>query len=154
MNPPPIPVPVVRDQDAEHLRLLSIFHYVTAGLGVFGMCFIGFHYYMMTTIFLQVSHADKPGKGGPPPEVFLDVFKWFYLFFGLAALIGTVLNVLAAGFLARRRNRIFCLITGGLNCLHMPVGTLLGVFTLIVLNRDSVREKFAAEAAAQVPAPS
>jgi hypothetical protein len=143
MNPPSIPVPVIRDQDAEHLRLLSIFHYVTAGLGAFGMCFIGVHYSMMSSFLLHASHADKSGKGGPPPEIFMDVFKWFYLLFGVAALIGTVLNVLAAGFLARRRNRTFCLITAGLNCLHMPIGTLLGVFTIIVLNRDSVRAKFA-----------
>lgn len=152
MNPPPFPPPVLRDQDAEHLRLLSIFHYVTAGLGVFGMCFMGFHYHMMNTIILRASHAAKSGKSGLPPEDFFEIFKWFYLAFGVAALIGTVLNVLAAGFLARRRNRTFCLITGGLNCLHMPIGTLLGVFTIIVLNRDSVRAKFAA--AYQAPASS
>ena len=30
----------------------------------------------------------------------------------------------------------------GLNCLHMPLGTLLGVFTFIVLARPSVQALF------------
>lgn len=152
MNPPPLSAPVVRDQDGEHLRLLSIFHYVIAGFGVFGMCFIGFHYYLMSTVFLNPRLLEKSSKGGPPPEVFFDAFKWFYLFFGLAILVGIVMNVLAAGALARCRNRTLCFITAGLNCLHFPLGTALGVFTIIVLNRESVRAKFAA--AEQSPASS
>jgi len=30
------------------------------------------------------------------------------------------------------------MIVAGLNCLHIPLGTLLGVFTLVVLSRGSV----------------
>jgi hypothetical protein len=30
----------------------------------------------------------------------------------------------------------------GVECLFMPVGTVLGVFTIIVLVRDSVKELF------------
>ncbi len=34
---------------------------------------------------------------------------------------------------------------GGVECLFMPVGTVLGVFTIIVLVRDSVKELFRSE---------
>jgi hypothetical protein len=142
MNPLPFPAPVIRDQDAEQLRLLSVFHYVHGGLGVFGLAFIGFHYFLMSTVFLNIARSEKPTKGGLPPDAFFEVFKWFYLFFGLVLLAGIIMNVIAGISLARRRNRLLCLITGGLNCLHMPLGTVLGVFTIIVLNRDSVRAKF------------
>jgi hypothetical protein len=30
----------------------------------------------------------------------------------------------------------------GIECIFMPVGTVLGVFTIIVLMRDSVKELF------------
>lgn len=36
------------------------------------------------------------------------------------------------------------LIVSGLNCLQIPFGTVLGVFTLVVLLRDSVREAYEA----------
>jgi hypothetical protein len=154
MNPTPFPVPVVRDQDAEHLRLLSIFHYLVTGLGVLALCFICFHYYLMSTVFMNAENWQDSPKGPPPDTYFMDVFVWIYVVIGLFTLVGTVLNAITASSLMRRLNRTLCIITGGLNCLQFPLGTLLGVFAIIVLNRDSVREKFAATAAAQAPVPS
>jgi hypothetical protein len=34
------------------------------------------------------------------------------------------------------------MVVAGLNVLQVPLGTLLGVFTLLVLARDSVRQAF------------
>jgi hypothetical protein len=78
-----------------------------------------------------------------PPQAFLDIFIWFYLFGGAMLLLGLVLNVLSALFLSQRKHRLFSLIIGALNCLQIPFGTALGVFTIIVLCRDSVREMYA-----------
>jgi hypothetical protein len=36
----------------------------------------------------------------------------------------------------------FCLVMAGVACMFMPFGTVLGVFTIIVLLRDSVKELF------------
>jgi hypothetical protein len=41
---------------------------------------------------------------------------------------------------------MFSLVIAGLNCIQIPFGTALGVFTIIVLLRDSVREAYAAGA--------
>lgn len=143
MNPPPFSPPVVPDRDADHLRLLSIFHYVIAGFGVFGMCFLGLHFTIMNAAFTNASNWEDSAKGGPPPEAIMDILKWVYLFLGLLIIAGIVLNVLTATSLSRRRNRTLCFVTAGLNCLQFPLGTLLGVFTIIVLSRESVRLKFA-----------
>jgi hypothetical protein len=78
-----------------------------------------------------------------PPKAFLDAFIWFYLFMGVLLLTGLVLNVLSGMFLLQKRNRLFSLIIGGLNCLQIPFGTALGVFTILVLSRDSVRQLYA-----------
>jgi hypothetical protein len=147
-RPPPVlstlPPEIVQNQrkrDLEHLRLLSIFHFVFAGLALLGMAFLGLHYFMMHTIFTN-PEMWKSQKAGPPPQVFLDVFVWFYVFGGVILLAGLVLNVLSGIFLLRRRHRLFSLIIGALNCLQIPFGTALGVFTIIVLSRDSVRELY------------
>jgi len=60
--------------------------------------------------------------------------------------LASVLNLLSAIFLLQKRHRIFSIIIGGLNCLQIPVGTALGVFTIIVLSRDSVRELYSGTA--------
>lgn len=147
-RPPPVvapPTPLAaqaqQTRDLEHLRLLSIFHFILAGLALLGMGFLGLHYLMMHAIFAS-PEAWRGQRGGPPPEVFMRVFVWFYLFGGAALLAGLVVNVLSGAFLAQRRNRVFSLVIAGLNCLQIPFGTALGVFTIIVLSRDSVRELY------------
>ena len=84
----------------------------------------------------------KDQKGGPPPAEFFAIFKWVYLFLGGLFVAGGVLNLLSGMFLRNRQNRLFSLIVAGMNCLQFPFGTVLGVFTLIVLMRDSVRESY------------
>jgi hypothetical protein len=69
------------------------------------------------------------------------------IFFGLvfSAFIAT-----AGYFLAKRKNHMFCLVMAGVSCIFMPFGTVLGVFSIIVLSRPSVKELFSA--AKPVPA--
>ncbi|HWA85360.1 MAG TPA: hypothetical protein VG710_03995 [Opitutus sp.] len=141
---PPLP----RDQrkiDADHLKLLSVFHFVFAALALVGLGFLFLHWFMMHT-FLENPDMWKNQKGAPPPREFFAVFKWFYLFFGTMIVGGGVLNALSGWFIRRRRARIFSLVVAGLDCLMMPLGPVLGVFTLIVLLRDSVAEAYTAAA--------
>ena len=42
-----------------------------------------------------------------------------------------------------RRARTFSLVMAGVNCLSVPLGTTLGVFTFIVLLRESVAAQYA-----------
>jgi hypothetical protein len=52
-------------------------------------------------------------------------------------------SVVAAGyFLSLRKYYTFCLVMAGIECLFMPVGTVLGVFTIIVLMRPTVKAMF------------
>jgi hypothetical protein len=62
---------------------------------------------------------------------------------GVLLLVCLVLNVLSGIFLLQKRNRLFSFIIGGLNCLQIPFGTALGVFTILVLSRDGVRQLYA-----------
>ena len=49
---------------------------------------------------------------------------------------------LAGRSLARHRRYTFCLVVAAILCLFVPFGTLLGVFTIIVLVRSTVRARF------------
>ncbi|MEM1085593.1 MAG: hypothetical protein AAGI48_15890 [Verrucomicrobiota bacterium] len=131
---PPPPPPGI-DRDHEQLNLLAIFHFVYAGLGIMGLGFLGLHYTIMSRM---MDEEMWQGGGGPPPAEFFQIFRWLYLVGGLACVAIMVLNVVAGLFLRQRRHRIFTLVVAGLNCLNLPMGTALGVFTIVVLMRPSV----------------
>lgn len=145
--------PLLRDQrkiDAEQLNLLSIFHFVLAGLSLVGIGFVGLHYAMMHLVF-EDSGMLKPAKGGPSPELFFAFFKIFYAFAGSMIVSFGVVNLISGLCMRKRQGRVFSMIVAGLDCLGFPFGTMLGVFTLIVLGRDSVRELYDAAAASAPP---
>lgn len=151
-RPPPVKSvmnqlpPLVRDQrkiDADHLKLLSIFHFVGAGLAVLGMLFLLAHFALFHA-FLDNPKMWENQKQGPPPAEIFAMFKWFYAIFGLWFAGSGVLNLISAFCLRAKKHRTFSLIVAGINCVHIPLGTVLGVFTIIVLIRDSVRELYEA----------
>ena len=141
--PPPIP-DIQQQTDADHLKLLAIFHYVVAGLAVLGLGFILLHYMMMHSIMTRPDIWKNQKDGGPTPAEFFAIFRWFYLVMGALFIAASVANLLSALFLRKRKHRIFSLIVAGINCAQFPIGTALGVFTFIVLMRNSVRESYAA----------
>lgn len=137
-----------RKSDADHLRLLAVFHFVLAGLAILGIGFLCLHYAVMHTV-MENSAAWKNQKNGPPPEQFFAILKWFYVFLGALLVGGGAGNLISGLFIQKRKNRMFSLIVAGINCLQVPFGTVLGVFTFVVLMRGSVREIYEAESGGQ-----
>ena len=131
------------NQDDEQLRLLSNFHYVVSGLTALMACFPILHLVLgLVLVFDPKLFTDNHGEGPPA------FFGWFFVIFaGTIILIGWTLAImifLNGRFLARRKHHTFCLIMAGVECIFMPFGTVLGIFTIIVLERTSVRQLFGA----------
>lgn len=135
-------------QDRDHLRILALMHALFAGLGLLGLAFLGAHYAMMRTM-MRPEFMQHGGQ--PPPPGFFSVFLWFYALFGALMLAGMILNLLAARWLKARRRRTFCIVVAALDTLQVPFGTALGVFSILVLMRESVRQAFDAPPGAPVP---
>ena len=60
----------------------------------------------------------------------------------LVGLAFAVCVILTGRYIVRHKHYIFCLVMASLNCLFMPFGTILGVFTIVVLMRPSVKTLF------------
>ncbi len=130
------------DQDFEHLRLLSIFHYVVGGLAALFACFPCIH---LAVGIALVSGAFPTGPhNAPPPEwvgwLFIAIGTSLILMFGSIA----IAILIAGKYLARRRRYMYCFVVAAIECLFTPFGTVLGVFTIIVLLRPAVKALFQA----------
>jgi hypothetical protein len=126
--------------DAEHLRLLSIFHFVVGGLTALVACIPLIH--LAVGIAIVSGAFDDVAKGSPPPAF----IGWLFIVIGaLVILLGWTYSIgliVAGRLLGRRQGYLFCLVMAGLSCMNMPLGTCLGVFTIVVLTRPSVKALF------------
>ncbi len=126
--------------DEEHLKLLSIGYYVSAGLTAFFSLFALL--YMAFGFIIVIAGRSSPSVGEPPPAFIGGLLAVIGLAVFALMILGAVLKLLVGFRIKQRRSRIFCMIVAGVGCLEIPYGTLIGVFTLIVLGRDSVRARF------------
>ena len=124
--------------DEEHLQMLAVFHYVFAAVGVLFACFP-----LLYSVFGVAILAGLLDEGSDVPP---RVIGWLLVLIpGTMTLLGWAFAVcvfFAGRGLALRRRYTFCLVIAGIMCLFMPLGTVLGVFTIIVLLRPSVKELF------------
>ncbi len=126
-------------RDLEHLRLLSIFHYVVAGITALFACFPIIHFIVGLAIFSK-SMGDHSGNA---PPAFFGLF--FMLFAAVIICLGWALAIaifVAGKKLSRRVNYTFCLVMAGIECVFIPFGTVLGVLTIITLTRPGAKELF------------
>ncbi|MCC6663870.1 MAG: hypothetical protein IT375_09005 [Polyangiaceae bacterium] len=128
------------EKDLSELNLLSIFYFAMAGLTALTGSIPIVH------VLLGLKMVSDPsflGGGGPPPP-----FNPGWLFVGVGALVIVIswtmaFLLLLSGLSLRAQRRYWmCFIVACVICLNVPLGTALGIFTLLVLNRPSVKEIF------------
>lgn len=125
------------DRNAEHLGLLSIFYYVLGGLTALISCaFI--IYIIMGLVFL----VGSQGNGGASPKALGALFVVAGFMAIIAGWIGAALMVYTGHCLKYRKHYIFCMVIAALCCISVPLGTILGIFTIIVLQRPEVKAIF------------
>src|SRR6266571_5142408 len=93
------------EQDTEHLRLLTIFHYIVGGMQALLGCVPIIHFIMGVTL---VFFPDKFGSGKDAPPVLVG---WMFMVLGgVAIFFGWVLAiclVVAGRSLAQRKRYLF-----------------------------------------------
>jgi hypothetical protein len=130
--------------DEEHLKLLSLGYMVSGG---FAACFslFGLMYVLMGVMMgMAFSHMpETSGKVSEQPPAFIG---WIFAGVGLAIFVGLMamaaVKFRAAWCVKHRKSRTFCMVIAAIGCLEIPYGILLGVFSFLVLGRDSVARLF------------
>lgn len=122
------------EQKETYLDILAVFHYVNGALaalvGLAGLAFMG----------IGMGAASEWGRNWEmEPTCAITIGIVFVLIFvgGYAAL-----NLLTGRALQTRNHYALSLVTSAFNCLNMPLGSLLGIFTLVLLSDREVRALF------------
>jgi hypothetical protein len=137
--PQAAPIDALTAQDRSHLRILSVLHYVFAGLNLLGIPFIAFQYKLVQTMF---DPSIMRSAATPPPSWVMPLLFWLCVALAICVLGVAILNAMAASRLRACRGRTFCISVSALNLLQIPLGIPLGIVTLFVLNRPSVQNAF------------
>jgi len=128
------------NEDSKNLDLLSMFHYIVGGITALFSCLPFIHVFIGLAM-ISGKFADNHSSGPPEPW-----FGWLFVIMGAVFIVlgwGLAICMIIAGKkLKARKGRLFCMVVAGVECMLMPFGTVLGVFTLIVLNKDPVRVLF------------
>jgi len=129
------------EEDANHLQLLTIFHYVFGGLVLVGGFCPGV--YMIPGFIWLFGGFEKTSGDVPPDELVIAIGSLAVpplLMVATWALGGLVLYT--GRCFQRRQYHVFCQVMAGIECVFFPIGTALGVFSLLVLSRSQVAAAF------------
>lgn len=122
-------------KDEGQLRLLAISYFVTVGLGVLST--------LMAAAYLLKTTGSVSSNGKTALQ---DDFDWMvtgmYALLLTLALGSSILLVLGGRRLQQHRNRTFCMAVAVIGCFYAPWGFILGIFTIVVLQRESVKLLF------------
>jgi len=139
-----------RTDNEQHLRLLATFHYIVAGF----IALFAFFPLIHVAIGWFLVHAPPPKHGEPPPAF----IGWFFMVLGGALfLLGesfAVCVAVAGRFISTRCGYWFVFVIACLQCGFFPFGTILGVFTIVVLSKPTVKEIFGLRVSEQPGQPS
>ena len=121
----------------KQLDLLGLFHFIHGGLTALFACLPLIHVGVGAALLLGTFDS---GEAAP------RFVGWIFVLMGSLFVLGgwaLAAAMIAAGrMLRRRKSRTACQVIAALECLLMPLGTLLGVFTLMALSQDRAQELF------------
>ena len=125
----------------KHITLVGILNIVYESLSIIGAFILfviamGFRYF-----FGFISRYSHHGMDEVPPEI-LDIVPFILTVIGIFLLIFSIIGLIAAiGVLKKKEwGRITMLVISFFNLIRIPLGTILGVYTIwALLNDDTIR---------------
>jgi hypothetical protein len=126
---------------AHDLRLLSIGFYIQAGIAAFyTIILLGYAGFVTAMASGIAKSANDSGQNVPP--WLLPLISIVSVMLLLLAALYSIGLFLAGLWLRRFRNLLFIQVVAALNCIAIPYGTVLSIFTFLVLQRPSAKQFF------------
>lgn len=131
--------------DEEHLKLLVLFHRIY-GIMVIVFSLLGVGYiFLLRFIFSfskNSSHFTYSNVVQSYPAEIINIYAIILVVIIVICITIGVCNLLSAQYIKKRKLRIFSIVVACVDCISFPLGTIIGVLTLVVLLRNSVIELY------------
>jgi hypothetical protein len=132
------------DHQRVQIKMLHAFHIFFGVQLLFAAAMLLLFGLILSVDIIPALHED-----GSITSRLLDLLFIASLFAGiLVCLLVGIRSFATVKYFRACRNHRFCITTAALQCLFVPIGTLIGIATILVLMRPHVRERF--ETPAQV----
>ncbi|MBV8585108.1 MAG: hypothetical protein JO308_02380 [Verrucomicrobia bacterium] len=131
------------EQDISQLRLLSIFNYIFAGLWILGGLLFG-GMYIVSGMF--AANAQTTEDSTISAATLGGIFTVVGIVVAVIFIIIGILCWMAGNSLRKHKGYGFSFVIAILHLFNFPLGTALGIFSLVVLNRPTVKALFKGEA--------
>lgn len=121
-------------------KVIGICYIVFGALGILGLPMIYVHQLVMGSVFSNLAEVDPQAR-----EMLLTIRELMELLIPLLAVLVVshiVFNVLVGICFIRNKAYYTCLVSSVLTCFLFPLGTILGVFALMVLTDEKIKPLF------------
>ena len=123
------------NQTRDNLKLLGVFYIILGLMALPTLAFFGFHGQIM----------DQLLQAAPDPETREAIAKLVNVsFIGLVVFI--IVHVVSCIYIGvcfrKQRHHTLCVVAAAFCCLSFPLGTILGVFSLVVLMKEEAKQLF------------
>ena len=127
--------------NSQPLVLLSVFHYVLAALiylkGAFALVLMG-----IGTIAVSAVLSERPDDMAAALVALGMIFFVMPILILAISWTAATLVLIAGRCIGKHTRLTYCQIIAGLECLCVPFGTILGIFTLIHLTKPEIKDAF------------
>lgn len=136
----------VKVVDDEHLKLLSYAHLIDGCITIGFSCLFIIHFVLL--IFIsgnpEAFNQGIPQQPGAPAAEFFQLFAYVLGSLILLGILYGTSKVISYRFIKNRKHRMFSYIVAIPGFIFIPYGTILGIATVQVLGRQSVKEQYRA----------
>lgn len=129
------------NDNAKQLKTLSTFYYVCGGLGVF-FALVPLMHLGLGIMMVHAPEKMSGANGAPPPEFIGYMFAGMGLLFFLIGQAAAWGMIYAGKCIAKTKNYAFVFAIACVACMFVPIGTALGVYSVITLSKEEVKALF------------
>jgi len=131
------------NEDNHYLDLISLFHFIVAGIAGLFSCLPLFNLFIGIPMLRDVPYAFLQHEYFSQ-QVLVPFIMFILLPTGMAV-IGWMFAIAVAlnGYYIKNRTWLkYCMVISGIETIFTPLGTILGVFSIVLLTKPNIRVLF------------
>jgi len=136
------------DDDIRYLNLLVIFHIIVGAVAGLFSCLPLINLSMGLSLLSDIPKTAAQGDLFSPFALFPIMFILLPVGITVIGWMFAIAIALNGYYIKNRKWLTYCLVMGGVETILMPFGTVLGVFTIILLTKPNIKNLFDQDKAA------